>query len=312
MKLKTLIFCLFLGMFVFWHVTVWADLFEVRIESGIRRTSSGGSIPYDLFIPEPGPGLPAKPWPAIVLTPGFGRDRHYHWKNARYMAQRGMVVLTPDMVNLMGGESAQLQNIANTVDHVVWLSDRSANDRDPLAGVIDPSRMGLAGHSAGGAISFEAAVKAQELPFPVAAICLLDAVPWERTLDSAPLLEPVAFSSFRSEPSLCNAKGMILKLLDRLTFATEDVRIVKGTHCDPENPSDGLCSLVCGRSNQKGRGLYQRLMYLFFQDALRVPSVDGHPETYTRALDRLEAQRAVVYRPIPSRNWGHPRSGVKS
>ena len=129
------------------------------------------------FIPQSGPGLPQPPYPAVILTHGFARDKKFHRKNARYMAERGILVLTPNMSSLLGGERAQIKNMENTVDHIKWLITRSENPGDVLYGLIDPNAMGLAGHSAGGAVSFEAAIRAQTSGYPVAALCLLDAVP---------------------------------------------------------------------------------------------------------------------------------------
>jgi len=77
-----------------------------------------------------------------------------------YLAQRGIVVLTPDMASLFGGEAAQLGCIADAVADVTWLAERSATPGDSLVGLVDPVRIGLAGHSAGGAVSFEAAATA--------------------------------------------------------------------------------------------------------------------------------------------------------
>jgi hypothetical protein len=86
----------------------------------------------------------------VVLNHGFARSKETQYNNALYMAQRGIVVLTPNQVSLLTGKQGQLRNIANTVDHVQWLNDRTADPSDPLAGQIDSNRIGLAGHSAGG------------------------------------------------------------------------------------------------------------------------------------------------------------------
>jgi hypothetical protein len=39
-------------------------------------------------------------------------------------------------------------------------------------------------------------------------------------------------------------------------------------------------------------------MYLFFQDALDVPSVERNPETYEALLETLEAEGSVVCQEI--------------
>jgi dienelactone hydrolase len=288
---------LFLAMFFLCQTVAWADLYEVRIERGKRKTSLGDSIAYSLFIPVSKPTLPPPPWPAVVLTHGFGRTHRYHSRNAFYMARRGIVVLIPDMTSLTLGRPAQRRNISNTVDHLVWLKNRSEDDQDGLKGLIDTARIGIAGHSAGGAVSFEATLQGQERGIPVAALCLLDAVPWDRTLGKASSLRPLAFASLRSEESPCNFQGKVLALLDRLTFPCEDVQIVGAKHCDAENPTSAACWLLCGGSDGERQGLYQRLMYLFFKDALGVVSIEDEPETYESLLDTLESRGAVLRLP---------------
>ena len=279
------------------HSLALAALFDVRIEEGERKTSTGDTVAYELFLPTPGQDLPPPPWPVVVLTHGFGRDYHYHAKNARYMARRGIVVLTPNMTSLTLGRPAQVRNIVNTVDHIVWLQRRAMSGHDPLKGSIDRNRIGLAGHSAGGAISFEAAILSQERGIPVAGLCLLDGTPWDRTLNRAPRLRWLPFASLRSEASVCNFHGKVVSLLGRLSFPTEDIQIMEGTHCDAENPSNATCWFLCGGKNGDGQHLYQQLMYLFFQDALGVPRLEENQETYSELLKSLAARGTITRRP---------------
>jgi len=264
-----------------------AEFFGLDEETGSVETVSGDTVAYDLFIPQPDAGRPPPPYPAVILTHGFARDKRYHRSNAVYLAERGIVVLTPNLTSLLGGASDQLRNIANTQGHVSWLISRSRETGDVLEGLIDKRRIGLAGHSAGGAVSFEAALGLQSSVFPASALCLLDAVPWPRTVRTADALEEAPFCSLRSEPSACNNHGSVLKLLERLDFAAADIRIAGATHVDPENPTDLLAALVCGGTSDYRRGVYQRLMYLFFQDAFGMQSVETEHMTYEAALIEL-------------------------
>jgi pimeloyl-ACP methyl ester carboxylesterase len=267
------------------------------VEEGMRRTSSGDVVAYSLFVPQALEGVAAPPWPTVVLNHGFARNKAYQRNNALYMAQRGILVMTPDMVSLLGGESAQLQNIANTLDHVEWLRQRAADPDDLLFGLIDPDRMALAGHSAGGAVSFEAAIDSQASAGPVAAVVLLDAVPWDRTIERAGQMQPLALASLRSEPSACNRNGQVLDVLQGLSFPVRDVRIINATHCDPENPSDCLCGITCGPASPSGKALYQELMYLSLRDSFGLPPLEGEPASYAARLDELVAQGQVAVGP---------------
>ena len=281
-------------------------LYSVAEEKGARQSPAGDRLEYTLFLPRPADGLPLPPWPAVVLTHGFGRDKGFHQYNARYLASRGIVVLTPDMSTLLTGETGQLRNIANLVSHVEWLASRAASEGDRLQGLVDPSRIGLAGHSAGGAVSLEASIRTQGSATPVRAVCLLDAVPWERTLQQADDFPDIALASFRSEPSGCNANGNVRSLLTRLPFAIDDVRVVGASHCSPENPSDDLCALLCGSDDSGPRSVYQGLLYLFLRDALDGPRVDADDESFEEALARLEHDGRIVR--TPRGGGGQPTS----
>lgn len=281
-----------------------ADLFAVSVESALRRTAAGDDVAYDLYIPVAQENAPQPPWPAVVLTHGFARSKSYHANNARYLAERGIITLTPNMTSLLGGDSSQLRNIDNTVDHVVWLRSRGADPNDSLFGLVDSARIGLAGHSAGGAVSFEAAVECQTRLVPLSAVCLLDAVPWDRTITRAASLKPLSFASVRSEPSSCNANGSVVGLLNAVVFPTDDIRVVGATHCDPENPTDWQCTLFCGGTSSQRRGVYQRLLYLFFQDAFKLRSVEPSPTTFWDAVRQYEGQGSISLAPKPARTVG--------
>jgi pimeloyl-ACP methyl ester carboxylesterase len=197
------------------------------------------------------------------------------------------------MSTLLRGASDQLRNIANTVDHLHWLARRAGTDGDSLFGRLDPARMGLAGHSAGGAVAFEAALLAVN-DTAAAAVCLLDAVPWPRTIAKADGLPVLPFCSLRSEPSSCNRYGTVLRILERIPFVTADIRIVDGTHCDPENPSDALCGLACGNAHPERQAVYQFLMARFFEDALRGPLPETPGCAFADWLDAYARAGAVV------------------
>jgi dienelactone hydrolase len=267
--------------------------FSVQVEHGTRRTAAGDRVPYSLFMPQPDETLAAPPYPAIVLSHGFARHKRFHRNTACALAERGIVVLTPNLTSLLGGVCAQLRNIENSADHVRWLRSRAADENDPLSGLLDPDRIGLVGHSAGGAISFEAAIELANAGEAVGAVVLMDAVPWTRTVERANELREVAFVSMRSEPAPCNSHGKILEMLAGLSFRTEDILIVGATHCDPENPTDLLCEIACCGSDEQARAAYQELLCAFLQDALSAPDV-GVSAGFTAVAERLSAEGCVV------------------
>ncbi len=271
-------------------------LFEVTVESAHRTTAGGDTVAYDLYVPKAVSGMPEPPWPALVLNHGFARSKEHLAGNARFLAERGIVVLTPNLVDLLGGERAQLAAIADTRDHVTWLKKRTETAGDWLHGLLDPGRFALAGHSAGGAVAFEAAAGSAD----VRALVLLDAVPWSRTIELAPTLKTPKFASLRSERLLCNSFGSVRDLLAKLPFRTDDVKIVGGSHCDPENPTDIWCWLACGGTRSGPRDLYLRLPYLFLQDALSVPPLEDPPDTWAKAIERGVRNDTLVLRSVGS------------
>jgi len=270
-----------------------AQTLRVTIEDGARQTSTGQRVAYSLFTPQPDETLPAPPFPAVVLSHGFARSKQLHRHTAATLAEQGIIVLTPNLTSLLGGETARTRNIESLVDHVRWLRARAANEHDALFGRLDPNRIALVGHSAGGAISFEAAIELADAGEPVSAVMLLDGVPWSRTLARAGQLRDVAFASVRSEPSDCNANGAILDLLAGLAFATEDLRIVGASHCDPEDPTDCVCELVCQGSTAEARAAYQELLAAFLHDVFGT-ATGG----FNAAVERLAAAGRVVRTPI--------------
>jgi len=267
----------------------------VEVERGKRRTATGDWVAYALYLPVPSERQPKPPYAAVILTHGFSRSYLVHEGNARYLAERGIVVLTPNMSSLLAGRSAQERNARNTADHVAWLARRSASPGDRVHGMVDPTRIGLAGHSAGGAVSLQAAVLSQAGPYPVAALCLLDAVPWHATLQAAVDLKPIPILSLRAEPSAFNAWGSVQKLVDAVPFPISDVRIRGTSHADPENPSTTAARIVVGLSAER-QAIFTRLMYLFFQDALQVRSVERPATTFQAMLAELGMARISVGR----------------
>jgi len=274
--------------------------YEVVVETGTRAAPGGASVDYALYIPQPTPSLPAPPWPAIVLTHGFGRDFGRHLLSAVYLAEHGAIVMTPNMLTLIGGDAAQERNIALTADHVAWLLRRNSDHGDPLFALIDTHRIGLAGHSAGAAVSLEAALALQERGTPAAAICLLDAVPWQRTLRRAAALGSSAVISLRSEPAVCNARGAAVDLTDALRFPHYDLKIRGATHCDPESPTDATCRIACGGGSIEATTLYRDLTYAFFRDSLNLPVAELPPESLAQALLRLTRDGRIEVRETPS------------
>ena len=273
--------------------------YGVSVESGRREAADGSRVDYVLYVPQANPELPQPPWPAVVLTHGFERDFSRHVLNAIYLAERGVIVLTPDMTSLSGTSASQLQNVSLTADHLLWLLHRSSDPKDLLFGLVDSKRLGLIGHSAGGAVSVEAAVDLQSKGVSIAALCLLDTVPWPRTIAAAKNLKPLALMSARSEPSRCNANGAVIGLLAQVPFEIYNLKIRSATHCDPESPTDIACMLLCGGGSARASATYTEVIYQFLRQALSLQVVEPHEETLHQALVRLSDEQRLEITSAP-------------
>ena len=121
----------------------------------------------------------------------------------------------------------------------------------------------LAGHSAGGALSFMAAVEAQGESLPVTSLILLDAVPWDETIDAAARLQPLPLLSLTSESSSMNAWLKVEKLHEAIGFDFTRLRLVGSSHVDPENPPGTFSKAF---ATEEGQELYSQLLIRYVSD----------------------------------------------
>ena len=75
-----------------------------------------------------------------------------------------------------------------------------------------------------------------------------------------------------AEPSRCNAQGNATRIVASLPGPLFALRVRNATHTDPENPTDWLAELVCGKADADRRAIFERyalavLKSVFFGDA---------------------------------------------
>lgn len=269
-------------------------LYKVKIETGQYCTKYGGIRKYTLYIPETNSALPTPPFPVVVLIHGFLMTGFQHSNNAKYFAARGFVALTPDMTRVLLGNETRSQNVKDILGEIDWLREQNKIPGSSLYGRLDPNRIGIAGSSAGGAVCLELLVAAQKANIPIQAMCSLDGVPWDRTWHSLSELERVNILSLRAEPGLCNYHARMLGYLAQLKFPYDDVKINGAHHCDTENPSSLGCHCVCGKSSEKNRAVFQRLMYLYLRDKLQAAHIDTNSETFVKTVQNLQYSGKVL------------------
>ncbi|HEY8526847.1 MAG TPA: hypothetical protein VIL48_17885 [Acidimicrobiales bacterium] len=130
------------------------------------------TLATDLYVPE-GPG----PFPLVVLAHGFNGHPRKFTELATAWAEAGMVVAVPafPLTNEEAGAPTVLNDYANQPGDVSFVIDEVLRHLD----VADPERIGVAGHSLGGATAYgvvyhdccrddrvDAAVLLSTLPLP--------------------------------------------------------------------------------------------------------------------------------------------------
>ena len=176
---------------------------------------------------------------AAVLTHGGFRGRKTMAGHAQALAERGVLVVTPDMPCTFDHRCN-----ARAISELV----KTLRDTDTFG--VRTSRVILVGFSAGGLSSLLAA----DTPGVVGFVGLdaYDHLPSNeserlgivaaRSLSTETLL-------LRAPASSCNAQSAAASWQTVLKTLWRDELIVGATHCDFEAPTDWLCRLACGETN---------------------------------------------------------------
>ena len=125
------------------------------MQSGVRPFDPPRySVNYDLYSPS---STSVSSFPFFLLLHGFGGRRSHLSGHAASLSSQGCLVLNCDMSGLMSPSTiaAQERNILQAVSHVNWAMSLKHDDGTPM---VDPKRIFLSGHSAGGAIALEATI----------------------------------------------------------------------------------------------------------------------------------------------------------
>jgi dienelactone hydrolase len=207
-----------------WNLAVVADAAEV-----VAFRAAGRSFEVDLF------GPPVAPRGTVVLAHDFLRDRQSLGALARELADRGALVLVPD-----------LPFLADSVANAAALSAIVIDVRGGRFGPV-PARTVLIGFSAGGLASLLAAARTPGLTGWIG----LD--PADRAGEGLHVAARVSAPAviLRATPHSCNAWANSHSWSSFLPRLQRDALMEGATHCDFENPGDPVCSVVCGAPDPK-------------------------------------------------------------
>jgi len=202
-----------------WNLATVADAAEV-----VAFRVAGRFFEADLF------GPPMAPRGTVVLAHGFLRDRQSLGALARELADRGALVLVPD-----------LPFLADPVANATALSAIVIDARGGRFGPM-PARVVLIGFSAGGLASLLAAARTPGITGWIG----LDPVDraGEGLHVAARLSAPAII--LRGPPHSCNAWANSHSWSSFLPRLQRDALMERATHCDFENAGDPVCSVVCG------------------------------------------------------------------
>ncbi len=205
---------------------------------------------------EPAAGL----CPVVVFGHGFSRSKEQYVNVGAHLATRGFITIIP---NFSGSDHGK--NADDLVVMIDWILARNSDPASIFYGRVDPTAIGSSGHSAGGLSAIVAASRDQR----VRATAPRDPVDSNGLGVGALASVHVPVAITYSEDSSCNANGSARALYAAAQAPKRGVKVVNGTHCDPEDPTNFLCTLVCGAANAARQALYRRYTTGWFEYYLR-------------------------------------------
>jgi len=214
-----------------------------------------GTLGATVFYPGSGGVVtPDGPYPGLVLGHGFARSRAQHANNGIFLASHGYVVVTVDFPTPLNPDfDAWAAQISAALD---WMEDENGNPTSRFFGQIDIDRFGVLGHSAGGMATWVAAGQDNRIK----ASMPLDPVPGggaDLPALGAGLTLPAGWVG--APPSSCNASSSYRLLYPYVASAQHAQYVVSdATHCDFEDPTNFLCTLVCGSDSDARRQVWRR------------------------------------------------------
>jgi acetyl esterase/lipase len=175
----------------------------------------------------------AGPFPTVALGHGFVMGKGTMEGLGRALAEAGLLTVAPEFPALGNcGDSDHARNGRILL---------AAIDQQVALGLVDGTRVGVGGHSAGG---LSALLAAGQRAMQV--VVLLDPVDanGEGLAQAATVLAPTFF--INAEPTVCSAQNNSAPWYAPKPAPKARLRVVGSNHCEPEEPLNPLCTLTCG------------------------------------------------------------------
>jgi hypothetical protein len=155
----------------------WPNL--AQSETALFPTDAIGNV-MDLVLEQRGdkadvffPDVPkmSKKFPVVAVLQGAFVDKQFYSEFGTQLARFGFVVVIPNHLVVLGPPGtpptppAPFPDEFVILDVLAQMEVENQDPHSPLFGIVDTTRMGLAGHSAGGAASLFAIDRSCQFPF---------------------------------------------------------------------------------------------------------------------------------------------------
>jgi dienelactone hydrolase len=239
---------------------------------------TGKAVPVDFYLPK---GVQTAP--VVIVAHGFTRSRLNMAGWGGLLASNGFIVAIPDMPALANRE----QNSAAIAELLGAIEKGEPTARPKAAGGA-----ALMGYSMGGLSTLLAASSNRNVR------CWIGLDPVNAgskgAVAAANLSIPCAV--LRAEPAAWNMRGNARQLAKSLSGPFVTLRVRDATHSDPEEPTDSLAELLCGKSDARRHQTFERytlatLRTVFFGDPASLAVLQaaaGDPAVADVASRRLE------------------------
>lgn len=202
------------------------------------------------------------PGAIVAVMHGNLREGRYHTVLAETLASQGFVVVLPDMPCGTGGcdHDANARQLSALL---TWAQDQAALQGTPIFGRAKNQRA-LVGHSFGALAAFLATARDPS----VSASVLLDPRDDRQAAENqSPGVMVPSLHLVAEVLGVCNG-GWDQAVFPRAAAPRLLLRVPGAAHCDVEDPSDGLCPILCGSGDPSKAAIFRRYTVAFLRCAL--------------------------------------------
>jgi len=226
---------------------------------------TGKPVVVDFYLPD---GVSNAP--VVIIAHGFSRSRLNMVGWGGLLASNGFLVAIPDLPAFTDRE--QNSRAINELLQVINKGEIIAQPK-PTGGAA------LMGYSMGGLSTLLAA---SGNPNVRCWIGLDPVTAGSKGMKAAEGLS-IPCAVLRAEPAAWNLQGNARRLTKALAGPFVALRVKKATHSDPEDPTDSLAELLCGRSDPGRHQTFKRytlaaLRAVFFGDRASLANLRAAPE----------------------------------